>query len=250
MDFQEAVRKIEERGDFNRFAEMKPFFEEQLAGMDKDNHIERALCYYYLLASYLKAQLVHETQESIEFYEKMDDEFIAQEKLYEKEKKKGVGSEVQDFYQLMERCYSSLEFLYQRHNFTIRENLSYRQKMRFRKNSFVYSKRPFSYLEYVFFDITSSYGTSLFRWAATTFIFALIFAAAYWTIDMLEPVRMIPAGAANLFDYVYFSIVVSTTVGLGDIVPITTLGKVLVATQGFSGFLMLGIFVGMLQRKF
>ena len=101
MDFQEAVRKIEERGDFNRFVEMKPFFEEQLASLAKDNHIERALCYYYLLASYLKAQLVHETQESIEFYEKMDDEFMAQEKLYQKEKKNGVGSEVQDFYQLI-----------------------------------------------------------------------------------------------------------------------------------------------------
>ena len=115
MDFQEAVRKIEERGDFNRFVEMKPFFEEQLASLAKDNHIERALCYYYLLASYLKAQLVHETQESIEFYEKMDDEFMAQEKLYQKAKEKGIGSEVKDFYQLVERCYSSLEFLYQRH---------------------------------------------------------------------------------------------------------------------------------------
>ena len=250
MDFQEAVRKIEERGDFNRFVEMKPFFEEQLASLAKDNHIERALCSYYLLASYLKAQLVHETQESIEFYEKMDDEFMAQEKLYQKEKKNGVGSEVQDFYQLMERCYSSLEFLYKRHNFGIRENLSYRQKMRFRKKAFVLNKRPFSYLEYVFFELSSSYGTSLFRWAATTFVFTLLFAACYWTIDFFEPVRMIPLGAANLLDYFYFSMVITTTVGLGDIVPVTHLGKVLVAIQGFSGFLMLGIFVGMLQRKF
>lgn len=81
-------------------------------------------------------------------------------------------------------------------------------------------------------------------------MFTVIFASAYWLIDQFEPVRMVSEGAANLFDYLYFSIIVTTTVGLGDIVPITTLGKILVAIQGFLGFLMLGTFVGLLQRKF
>ncbi|MEK9159762.1 MAG: potassium channel family protein [Patescibacteria group bacterium] len=249
MDFQEAVRKIEERGDFNRFAEVKPFFEEQLKSLTKDNHIERALCYYYLLASYLKAQLVHETQECIEFYEKMDCEFEAQEKVYLKDKKIPL-SERRDFYQLMERCYSSLEFLYERHNFNVRRNAANERKMGYRKNSYYYDKKFLSYLEYLFFQLTSSYGTSLFRWAGTTFVFTLIFAVAYWAVDQFETVRMIPAGLGHLFDYLYFSIVVTTTVGLGDIVPVTEAGKVLVATQGFCGFIMLGIFVGLLQRKF
>lgn len=155
LDFQEAVRKIEERGDFNRYAEVKPVFEEQLQKLSRDSHTERALAYYYLLASYLKAQLVHETQEAIDFYEKMDDEFVSQEKLYQRQKEKHAGSsEMQDFYQLVERCYSALEFLYQRHNFTIRENLAYRQKMRFRKNAFAANGRFFSYLEYVLFGWT------------------------------------------------------------------------------------------------
>lgn len=249
MDFQEAVRKIEERGDFNRFAEVKPFFEEQLKNMAADNHIERALCYYYLLASYLKAQLVHETQECIEFYEKMDAEFLEQERLYIKSRKLPL-SEMQDFYQLMERCYSSLEFLYERHNFNVRRNAAYERKMDYRKNSYYYDKKILSYLEYRFFQLTSRYGISLFRWAGTTFVFTLIFATAYWVVDQFESTRMIPAGLGHIFDYLYFSIVVTTTVGLGDIVPVTEAGKVLVATQGFCGFIMLGIFVGLLQRKF
>ena len=249
MDFQEAVRKIEERGDFNRFAEVKPFFEEQLKSLGKEDNIERALCYYYLLASYLKAQLVHETQECIEFYEKMDAEFLLQEKLYIKSKKLPL-SEMQDFYQLMERCYSSLEFLYERHNFNIRRNAAYERKMGYRKDSYYYDKKLLSYLEYRFFELASSYGMSLFRWAGTTFVFTLIFAIAYWLVDQFEPVRMIAAGPENLFDYLYFSIVVTTTVGLGDIVPVTEASKILVATQGFCGFIMLGIFVGLLQRKF
>lgn len=250
MDFQEAVRRIEERGDYNRYAEMKPFFEEQLKNLAKDNHTQRALSYYYLLASYLKAQLVHETEESIDFYEKMDAEFMAQEKFYQAGENPELVGEIRDFYQLMERCYSSLEFLYERHNFGIRSDAAYRQKMSFRKKAFKHSKKLGSYFEYVFFGLTSVYGTSLLRWAITTFVFTLIFAVGYWIIDQFEPIRMIPAGAANLFDYLYYSIVVTSTVGLGDISPITHAGKVLTALQGFLGFLMLGIFVGMLQRKF
>lgn len=250
MDFQEAVRRIEERGDYNRYAEVKPFFEEQLKALAPDDHTQRALCYYYLLASYLKAQLVHETEESIDFYEKMDAAFEAQEALYKKTKEAALEGEIRDFYQLMERCYSSLEFLYERHNFGLRSNSAYRQKMRFRKNAFKHNKQVANYLEYVFFGLSSVYGTSLLRWALTTFVFTLVFASGYWIIDQFEPIRMIPAGLENLFDYLYYSIVVTTTVGLGDISPITHAGKVLTATQGFLGFLMLGIFVGMLQRKF
>lgn len=250
MDFQEAVRRIEERGDYNRYAEVKPFFEEQLKALAPDDHTQRALCYYYLLASYLKAQLVHETEESIDFYEEMDEAFMAQEALYKGGKDSDLNLELGDFYQLMERCYSSLEFLYERHNFGIRSDSAYRQKMRFRKNAFKHNKRSVKYLEYVFFGLSSVYGTSLLRWALTTFVFTLIFASGYWIIDQFEPVRMVPAGAIYLFDYLYYSIVITTTVGLGDITPLTHAGKVLTAIQGFLGFLMLGIFVGMLQRKF
>ena len=75
MDFQDAIRKIEERGDFNRYAELKPIFEKRLEELKPGDHTERGLCYYYLLVSYLKAHLVHETEESIEYYEKMDKAF-------------------------------------------------------------------------------------------------------------------------------------------------------------------------------
>jgi hypothetical protein len=176
---------------------VKPFFEEQLKDLKKDDHIERALCYYYLLASYLKAQLVHETQECIEFYEKMDTEFLMQEKLYVKSKKLPL-SEMQDFYQLMERCYSSLEFLYERHNFNIRRNAAYERKMDYRKNGYFYDKKYLNYLEYRFFELTSRDGVSLFRWAGTTFVFTVIFAIAYWLVDEFETVRMVAEGPTSL----------------------------------------------------
>lgn len=250
MDFQEAVRRIEERGDYNRYADVKPVFEEALKKLPEDSHAERALCYYYLLASYLKAQLVHETQESIEFYKKMDIAFLAQEKFYRKHTKDVSSAEIEDFYQLTERCYSSLEFLYERHNFIVRRNEAYEQKMGFRKNMYRHKKQLARYLEYKLLELTSQYGSNLLRWALSTLVFTFVFALAYYMIDFFQPIRMISEGTGNLFDYLYFSMVATTTLGLGDIVPVSLLGKALVALQGFCGFLMLGVFVGMLQRKF
>lgn len=250
MDFQEAIRRIEERGDYNRYAEVKPVFEEELKKLPEDSYAERAVCFYYLLASYLKAQLVHETQESIEFYKKMDAAFLAQEKFYKKHSKGISSAEIEDFYELVERCYGALEFLYERHHFIIRRNEAYEQKMGFRKNAYRYKKQIPRYLEYKLLELTSRYGISLGRWAISTLVFTFIFAVVYYAIDFFQPVRMVQEGTGNLFDYFYFSMVATTTLGLGDIVPISLLGKALVALQGFAGFLMLGVFVGMLQRKF
>ena len=251
MDFQEAIRKIEERGDFNRYAEVKPAFEEQLKTLKPNDHTERGLCYYYLLVSYLKAQLVHETEESIEYFEQMDKEFLEQAKFYTAHKQKFTKGEIRDFYRLMERCYNSLEFLYQRHDFKARRALAYDRKMRFRKSTFLFNGEYASYAEYEFLEITCRYGTSITRWALTVLAFMLFAALSYMIIDtffVAASQRMIPEGA-NLFDYFYFSIIILTTVGLGDIVPMSIEGKMMVAGEAFFGFIMLGVFMGMMQKK-
>lgn len=250
MNFQEAIQKIEERGDSNRYAEVKPVFEEQLRTLKVTDYTERGLSYYYLLVSYLKAQLVHETEESMDYYEEMDACFLAQEKEYLAQSKKFTKSEVQDFFRLMERCYNSLEFLYERHSFKMRRTAAYERKMYFRKHSFWESKKIGQWIEYRFLELSSSYGTSISRWALTTLAFVFTVSFAYMFIDMsvAQDLRMIPHNA-HWFDYFYFSTIIMTTVGLGDIYPLTTIGKVLTASEAFFGFLMLGIFIGMLQKR-
>lgn len=180
MDFQEAIRKIEERGDFNRFAEMKPIFTERLEELKPGDHTERGLCYYYLLVSYLKAHLVHETEESIEFYEKMDNAFMKQMEVYTCNRDQFSWSEMRDFFRLMERCYESLEFLYGKQQFKLRRLKAYQQKMSFRKNSYLFLRHYSSFLEYKFMEVTSDYGTNLFRWAVTVLIFIIVMGFAYW----------------------------------------------------------------------
>lgn len=251
MDFQEAIQKIEERGDFNRYVELKPVFEEQLHRLQAADYTERALCYYYLLVSYLKAQLVHETEESVLYFEEMDELFLKQEDVYQAHSKKFTQEEIQDFYKLMERCYNSLEFLYLRHNFKLRRELAYQRKMFFRKNAFFQKREILSALEYKFLEITCLYGTSLIRWAFATFVFVFIVSFGYMAIDKVQPDdlhRMIH-GEAHWFDYFYFSVMILTTVGLGDIHPVTLAGKMLTSVEALFGFLMIGIFIGMLQKR-
>ncbi len=250
MDFQAAIRKIEERGDFNRYAEVKSIFEDELKVLKRDDYTERGLCYYYLLVSYLKAQLVHETEESKDYYEAMDKAFLKQENTYLVNPKKFSPEEVKDFYRLMERCYNSLEFLYQKHAFKTRRNEAYQQKMCFRKNSFWFNKEFGGWLEYQFLNVTCRYGTSLLHWSVTTFVFIILMAFIYMAVDesVTSSLRMVPENG-HWYDYIYFSVIVTTTVGLGDVFPLTFIGKILVSIEAFVGFLMLGIFIGLIQKK-
>lgn len=250
MDFQEAIRKVEERGDFNRYAEVKPIFEGRLEELKPGDHTERGLCYYYLLVSYLKANLVHETQEAIDYYEKMEEAFLKQEEVYKQEHKKFSWSEIKDFFRLMERCYGSLEYLYLKHDFQKRKRDAYERKMRFRKDAFFFNKEFWHWVEYKFLEVTCNYGTSLVRWATTTVIFSIIMAVAFFINDHLvdEAVRTI-VDDAHWFDYFYFSMINLTTVGFGDITPLSMTGKILSICEAFFGFLMLGIFIGLIQKK-
>jgi len=252
MDFQDAIRKIEERGDFNRFAEVKPIFETRLDELKPGDFTERGLCYYYLLISYLKADLVHETMECIEFYEKMCSAFEKQEKVYREEHKKFSWSEIKDFFRLMDRCYGSLEFLYHKHDFKRRRLDALERKMAFRKDACFFDREYLRWFEYKMAQITSLYGTSLYRWAITTAVFTFFMALAYMTIDQFvaEELRTVAAGAGgHWFDYIYFSMITITTVGYGEIVPIALAAKMLAVFEAFVGFLMLGIFINLIQKK-
>ena len=222
----------------------------ELRRLKSTEYMERGFTYYCLLVNYLKEQPVNETKESVDLYEKMDECFKKQEEKYLTHPKKNKKKEVQDFYRMMERCYNALEFLYERHSFKSSRTAAYQHKMNFRKNAFFFNRNIGFWLEYKFLEFSSSYGTNMVRWAFTTVFFAFMVSFAYMFLDMsvAQELRMIPHNA-HWFDYFYFSTVIMTTVGLGDIYPITTLGKVLTATESLCGFLMLGVFIGMLQKR-
>lgn len=250
MNFQDAIRKIEERGDFNQYAELKPIFESRLSELKADDYTEIGICYYYILVAYLKAHLSHETEEAVEFYEKMDEAFWKQYKLYISENGRANKSELNDFFRLMEKCYSSLESIYIKKNFGTREFAAYRQKMDYRKYSYKLSKRYFKWIEYQILDFSCRYGTSIIRWALTTLSFAVLMSIIYFLSDLtvIEDFKIVDE-SGHWFDYFYFSVATLTTVGYGDFLPHAPLVKFLAVFEACSGYTMLGIFIGLVQKR-
>ena len=46
---------------------------------------------------------------------------------------------------------------------------------------------------------------------------------------------------STIFDYFYHSVVIQTTLGLGDIVPITTVSRILTLVQTTLAFILIGL---------
>ncbi len=251
MDFKEAINIIEQRGDFNQYAKLRSVFEKKLDELDRSDFTERGLCYYYLLLSLLKAHLVYDTEECREFYAKMDHEFKKQEEKYQEESEKFSRIEINDFYHLMERCYSSLEIVYDKKGFTQSRKKSYERKMDFRKNHHLFNKEYWNWFEYKFLEVTCLYGDSFLRWGVTAVAFGILLAFFYFLIDIPveESQKMVTDLGGHWFDYIYFSIITLTSLGFGDFVPLTFAGKVLTTIEAFFGFVMLGIFITLIQKK-
>lgn len=253
MNFQEAIQKIEERGFFNRYAEVKPIFDARLEELDDTDYAEQGLCYYYLLVSYLKAHLVHETEEARRYYEQMDEAFEAQLKIYQQKLKspeaKIYRSEIVDFFTLVERCYNSLVLLYEQKGFQVMQ-AAYRRKMQFKKAAHRFRGHRGKWLFYNLLEWSSGYGTNLVRWAMTIFFFAIAISFGFYLIDLFvdDSLRTLPEGT-HPFTYFYFASTTLTSVGYGDIVPHSLPGQILAVIESFLGFLMLGTFIGMIKLR-
>jgi len=251
MEFQDAVKFIEGHAAYDRFDKIKNVFKKRLKELDKTDYVERGICYYYLLRIMLNPSLMYDTDECREYLEKMNEAFKTQFKEYKKRDKKIAKDEMEDFFRLMERSYASLEVIFRNKNFFEEEWLVYEYKMKYRKHRFWFKKRFFAWLEYEILEVTAMYGHSFLRWGGTAVVFALFMSTMYFLLDHSvkdTSMRLIQENA-HWYDYIYFSIVTVTTLGLGDIVPQTVLGKVCVSVEVFFGFTMLGIFVNLIQKR-
>ena len=94
----------------------------------------------------------------------------------------------------------------------------------------------------LFLKYTCDYGRSIYRWLLCVLTVLLFFGLAYWLI----PETINKKGFVNSM---YFSFITFTTLGYGDIVPISILGKILVIIEVFLGYVMGGLLVAILARK-
>jgi tetratricopeptide (TPR) repeat protein len=103
---------------------------------------------------------------------------------------------------------------------------------------------------YWLWKITSSYGESLVRWAATCLCVIVTFALAYHLMGIIEPSASESTTHLTFFDAFYFSVVTFTTLGYGDIHPVGVLGQSITCLEVVTGFTMFGILLSFVGNRF
>lgn len=221
---------------------------------------EKATALYYLLRLLLDEHLLFENQRAQGFYEQMFTAFLNCEDDYRSRlrqaknvtEKKIARMQFQAFYQIMDRHLVSLELVYGQKGFLQAEERVHENKMRFRRRFARFAGRHFLHLGHLFLDHSSRYGHSFLRWGATTILFIALFAGVYAALDFFSETSMFEriADSANPFNYFYFSLVTFTTVGYGDITPLTNLEKLFAGLEALLGYVMLGMFIVLIQKRF
>ncbi len=258
MNLREAVHFIEGREVDERFREARKAIEQRLS--ETEEHEERGTCYYYLLRLVLQEHLLFENKNARDIYQKIHTNFYTAEREYKKEffkmkrgeEKKILRSQIEAFYRLVDSYLVVLEKTYREKGFFEASERVYEDKMHFRKCFAFFSGRYFVHLGHFFLDKTSRYGHSLGRWGLTVLIFISVFAGVVALFDQTAAVSMFEnySTRSGIFDYFYFSLVTFTTLGYGDIVPVTIAGKLIVGVEVLLGFTMLGIFINLIKRRF
>jgi hypothetical protein len=246
------------------FGYNEELFEEKIADA-KRRHLndpeQLGLYHYYLLRAILRENILVEDVLSRRTYEVMTAYFKEQEALYQEEvwriplwrtqtpEQKVRIMQCKAFYQLMDRYYAILEASYRAKNFHEAAQRAYVEKLNFRKASLRFSGDYLSWLGYAFFSISCRYGTSFFRWGVTSMLFVMLFAGIVQFVDTHDVSAPPMIADAYFIDYLYFSTVTFTTLGYGDIVPLSHLERLVVSIEVCLGYIMLGMFVGLIQKR-
>ena len=110
---------------------------------------------------------------------------------------------------------------------------------------------------YHLWKLTSNCGRSMVRWTMFLAINVLLFACIYWGMDkwmLSEGIVSHLTGIGDLHGgfirYLYFSVVTFTTLGYGDVSPVTVAGQGVLIIHIVIGYLGLGALLSILATKF
>jgi len=247
MKLQEAIEFIENFEVPDKLKIAGRSIKDSLVKLKEDEYEEIGTHFYYLLRVVLRNHILFEKDIAKYYYRKMVKSFLNQEEVYletlkNSDKKEVARMQMNVFYQLMERYFSSLEVIYDKKDFREAKQRAYLEKVNFRKKAHLFKREYVKYTGYHFLDISSHYGTSFMRWGITSLVFIVIFGALFAVFKNGIEI-------SHWYDYFYFSATTFTTLGYGDIAPLSISAKILANIEAFSGFIMLGIFIGLIQKK-
>lgn len=257
LTLTQAINIVERRSvQEPELQDAKDFFDQQLLSIPAQEYEKRAEFHYYLLSIMLSQHLLYEHLHVRKHYDEMVMNFRKQEsKLRAEYKNLGkedhtiLTVELRSLYKIFEHYCNSLELAYRRLGFSEAEERVYILKMQCRKMHAYYEKKTKDWVFYALFELTSKFGTSFYRWGATLAAIIVSFALVYYVIDLYSAVRIIKDAASFNFNYIYYSVVTFCTLGFGDIIPHTTLQRMVACVEVVTGYTMLGMFLNLIQKR-
>jgi ABC-type multidrug transport system fused ATPase/permease subunit len=252
MDIKQAIELIENTEVSDQLREAREAIKQNLARLNKDDYEEISKHYYYLLRITLKMHNIFETETAKFLYRKLVKNLALREQGYldalkDTNRKEIVKLQLGVFYQMAIRYFSTLEVIYDKLDFLQAKQRSFEEKMRYRQNNYLIRRDYWQFFGFKFLQVSSNYGTSFVRWGITSLVFMVLFAGLFWLLSIITDGQSITA--SGIYDYFHFSVATFTTLGYGDITPVSLAGKILANIEVFAGFIMLGLLIGMVQKK-
>ncbi|MBD3184123.1 hypothetical protein GF312_17695 [Candidatus Poribacteria bacterium] len=108
-------------------------------------------------------------------------------------------------------------------------------------------------LLFILWEASSHCGRSIELWAGWSAIIAFIFGIIYWRFfpdKIAYSVGDLSEDRLCFRSYMYYSVVTLTTLGYGDIVPLTNKARLVVGIEVICGYVMLGGLVSIFATKF
>ena len=100
------------------------------------------------------------------------------------------------------------------------------------------------------FEIGAGYGMRLRRLACSSVALLLLISIMNWGFADQFGLQQNDKPVHDFVRAFYFSTVVMTTVGFGDITPTTTVGRLVVSAEAIAGFVLLAMLTSTLYRRF
>ena len=118
--------------------------------------------------------------------------------------------------------------------------------MKYRLNCFHFRRKKWKYFVYKFWELTSLYGLSFIRWGISCVVSVLLYSMIFIVFGKLQ---LISAGTFHWYDAFHFSIATFTTLGIGDVQAVDMFTKIISDIEVFNGYLMLGVFMALVQKR-
>lgn len=150
-------------------------------------------------------------------------------------------------YSSLKKAYLQVERLCNDYEFTAEASKCFRNSMDYKRRL---AGRD-SKLQWLYLSILKvfGYGKRLWLLLVWAVLFVPLFGTLYWKFEFIEFNKESVTNYPDFVDSLYFTIVVLTTLGFGDIIPTCTQGRMVVIAEVILGYFTLGIIISIIGSK-